>query len=265
MPSLSIHSVCPCLTIGIPCYNEGPRIVSAIRHNVEAIERTGHSYEIVVVDDCSKDDSVALVQELCRKKPDWPISLKINDRNRGLAYNFVEAALIGKGEFYRMSCGDDPQPVQALYDVFKFIGQSDLIVPYMTDCGPRGAYREILSTTFTGIVNLISGYNIRYYNGSPVYRRRHVLRWHPSSYGFGYSADMLTRLLDYEGLSYIQVPTWSEEKKVRGSTSMTSRNLLSVTHSLLEIAFRRIRRTIYGRESAVPNEVPQTPKMFTTK
>ena len=245
----------PLITIGIPCYNEGQRIVDAIRNNVEAISRTGCSYEIIVVDDCSRDHSVELIQKLITEHPEWPITLKINDRNRGVAYNFVECALIGQGTFYRMSCGDNPQPVQALYDVFKHVGSCELVIPYMTDCGPRGWKRELISRTFTAIVNLISGYQIRYYNGSPIYHRKHVLRWHPSSYGFGYSADMITRLLDYEGLIYMQVPTWSEEKKGKGSTSLTPRNVLSVSHSLLEIFFRRIRRTLYGRESAPPREI----------
>jgi len=245
----------PAITIGIPCYNEGQRIVDAIRNNIEAASRTGQSFEIVVVDDCSKDNSVELVKKLLEENPGWPVILKVNDRNRGVAYNFVECALIGQGTFYRMSCGDDPQPVQALYDVFKHLGKCDLVIPYMTDCGPRGWKREFISRTFTRIVNLISGYRIQYYNGSPIYHRKHVLRWHPSSYGFGYSADMITRLLDYEGLTYMQVPTWSVEKKGKGSTSLTMRNLLSVSHSLLEIFFRRIRRSIYGRESKKPKEI----------
>jgi dolichyl-phosphate beta-glucosyltransferase len=245
----------PLITIGIPCYNEGQRVVDAICHNIEAITHTGHSYEIVVVDDCSRDNSAELVQQLAAAHPEWPITLKVNDRNRGLAYNFVECALIGKGTYYRMSCGDDPQPVEALYDVFKHLGTCDLVIPFMTDYGPRGWKRNLISRTFTTIVNLISGYRILYYNGSPIYHRNHVLRWHPSSYGFGYSADMITRLLDYEGLTFTQIPTWSDEKKGKGSTSMTLRNLLSVTHSLLEIVFRRLRRSFYGRESAPPREI----------
>jgi glycosyltransferase involved in cell wall biosynthesis len=246
----------PLITIGIPCYNEGQRVVDAICHNIEAIERTGHSYEIVVLDDCSKDNSLELIKKLVAEHPEWPITIKVNERNRGLSYNFVEIALIGKGIFYRMSCGDDPQPVEALHDVFKHVGSCDLVIPYMNKFGPRGWKRNLISSTYTTLVNLLSGYRIRYYNGSPIYHRKHVLRWHPSSYGFGYSADMITRLLDYEGLSFKQVPTWSDEKKGSGSTSMTIRNLLSVSHSLIEIVFRRIRRTLYGRESALPREIP---------
>jgi glycosyltransferase involved in cell wall biosynthesis len=243
------------ITIGIPCYNEEERIIDAIEHNIEAVRRTGKSYEIIVVDDGSKDRSVERVRAFCAAHPDLPVTLKCNDRNRGLAYNFVEAALLGRGHYYRMSCGDDPQPTEALFEVFRYIGKCDLVIPYLTDYGPRGSLRNCISYTFTFMVNLISDYNIRYYNGLPIFVRKHVLRWHPSSYGFGYSADMITRLLDYEGLSYIQVPTWSFEKKGKSSTSLTFRNLLSVTHSLLEITFRRIRRFIYGRESSMPQEI----------
>ena len=200
--------------------------------------------------------SVIFIQQFSREHPEYAITLKRNDRNRGLAFNFTEAALIGRGHYYRMSCGDDPQPTEALYAVYRNLGAADMIVPFMTDCGPRGWKRELLSKAYTAIVNVISGYRMRYYNGSPVYVRKHVLRWHPSCYGFGYSADMVTRLLDYEGVSYMQVATWSEEKKGKGSTSMSLRNLLSVTHSILEIAIRRLRRILYGRDAPVPVEMP---------
>jgi glycosyltransferase involved in cell wall biosynthesis len=245
----------PKITIGIPCYNESKRVISSIINNIEAIKMTGHSYEIVVVDDGSTDDSVALVNNLIKENPKWPITLKTNDRNRGLAYSFVECALIGKGEYFRLSCGDDPQPKEALYDVFKHIGRCDLVVPYMTSFGPRGWERHLISKVFTCIVNFLSGYRIRYYNGAPIYRRLDILRWHPSSYGFGFAADMITRLLDYEGITFIQVPTWSEEKKRKSSSALTLRNLLSVSHSILEISFRRIRRILYGRESKTPKEI----------
>ena len=43
--------------------------------------------------------------------------------------------------------------------------------------------------TFTFLVNLISGYHLKYYNGMAIHLRYNVMRWHPSSYGFGFQAD----------------------------------------------------------------------------
>jgi glycosyltransferase involved in cell wall biosynthesis len=243
------------ITIGIPCYNEGERVVSSILSNIESVKKTGLKYEIIVIDDCSHDNSAELVRLLCSKHPDLPVTLHVNECNKGLAYNFVEAAILGTGKYYRMSCGDDSQTVEGLDAVFKHAGQCDLVVPYMTDYGKRGLMRDWISITFTAIVNFLSGYKFRYYNGCPIYQRIHVVRWHPSSYGFGYSANMIVRVLDYEKITYMQVPTWAVEKKGHSSTSLTLRNFVSVIHSLLDISICRIRRILYGRISSAPKEV----------
>ena len=103
-------------------------------------------------------------------------------------------------------------------------------------------------------MNLISGYNLKYYNGLAIHLRYNVMRWHPSSYGFGFQADILTRLLD-EGASYIQIASAGIDRKGSGSTALTMRNFLSVTHTLLELAIRRLRRALYGRMMPRPREI----------
>jgi hypothetical protein len=79
------------------------------------------------------------------------------------------------------------------------------------------------------------------------------MRWHPCSYGFGFQADILTRLLD-EGASFVQVPRFGSERKGGASTALSMRNILSVSHTLLELAIRRLRRFLYGRTMPKPME-----------
>ena len=115
-------------------------------------------------------------------------------------------------------------------------------------------FRKFVSRLFTFLVNLISGYKINYYNGMAIQLRYNVLRWHPSSYGFGFQADIITRLLD-EGVSYIQIYSKAIDRKGVASSAMTMRNFLYVTHTLLEIAIRRLRRFLYGKEMKKPFEI----------
>src|SRR6202030_736729 len=133
-------------------------------------------------------------------------------------------------------------------EIFRHVGRADIVIPYQYQHEVRGKsfFRKVLSKTFTFLVNLISGYKIKYYNGLAIHLRYNVMRWHPSSYGFGFQADMITRLLD-QGASYVQIPSSSVDHKAGGSSALTLRNLLSVTHTLLELAARRLRRALYGR------------------
>lgn len=71
-----------------------------------------------------------------------------------------------------------------------------------------------------------------------MYRRYDILRYHMETTGFGYQAEFLTRLL-HEGKSYLEVPVVSSDRE--GSASLNLRNFLSVGHTLLKIALRRLR------------------------
>ena len=93
------------------------------------------------------------------------------------------------------------------------------------------------------LVNLLSGYRIHYYNGLPVLSRFDVMRWHPNSPGFGFQADLVTRLL-YMGASYLEIPVVPLERSSGKSKALKFKNLCSVAHSLLEIFIRRVGRIL---------------------
>ena len=244
------------ITILITCYNEEELVTDTLDHVIAALRLAKRSYEIIVVDDVSRDNSVERIRNYIKNHPEEPITLVANTTNRGLANNYVEAAFIGKGKYYRLCCGDDSEPVEALANLFNHIGEADIVIPYQNqDCvSGKSEGRRSLSKTFTLLVNLLSGHKLKYYNGSAIHLRYNVMRWHPSSYGFGFQADILTRLLD-EGGSYIQITSSGNDRKGGASTALTMRNVLSVAHTLLELLIRRVRRTLYGRTMPKPVEV----------
>ena len=244
------------ITIVITCYNEEAFITDTIEHVIQALQTTGHTYEIIVVDDVSCDNSVQKIQQYIKSHPNYSIRLVQNKVNRGLANNYVEAAFLGRGKYYRLCCGDDSEDPEALVNIFRHIGMADMVIPVQNQDDVIGKpwLRKQLSKIFTFLVNVISGYNLKYYNGMAVHLRYNVMRWHPSSYGFGFQADIITRLLD-EGASYVQVPAFGTDRKGRASTALTVRNILSVCHTLLELAIRRVRRCLYGRTMPKPVEI----------
>jgi glycosyltransferase involved in cell wall biosynthesis len=246
----------PEITVIVTCYNEEALITDTLENITGALGETGCSYEVIVVDDVSTDNSADKVREYLQRYPAFPIKLKINARNRGLATNYIDTAFEARGKYYRLCCGDNPESKEILVEVFRHIGKADIVIPYQNqnEIEGKSVFRRLLSNTFTLLVNFISGYKVKYYNGLAIHLRYNVMRWHPSSYGFGFQADMITRLLD-EGASYIQVPSSSIDRKGSGSSALTLRNLLSVTHTLLELAIRRFRRLLYGRIMPKPVEV----------
>ncbi len=236
----------PLITLFVACYNEVENITGALDVVHSACAEVGISYEILIIDDASTDGSVEVIRRYMQGHPEMPIKLHVNPKNMGLGENFAEAAFMGRGEYYRLICGDNVEPVETLVKLFREIGKSDIILSYRPgDVEGKAFSRKVLSGLYTRIVNLISGYDLHYYNGLPIMRRRDVMRWNPNSHGFGFQADLVTRLLD-RGASYIEVPVSGHERQTGKAKAIRFRNFCSVAHSLLNILIRRLSKLFYG-------------------
>ena len=234
------------LSLFVACYNEQDNIIGALETLVAALDRTVPSYDIIIVDDASKDESVPRIRKFMAEHPQIPVRLLLNGHNEGVATNYAEAAFRAKGEWYRMICGDNVEPVETLETIFKAVGKSEVVVPYTVEIRGRSLFRRRLSKTYTAMVNAISGYRMHYYNGLLVTRTDYVRRWHSNSHGFGFQADLLTRLLS-KNLTYEEVPVYGNERATGESKALTMRNLASVAHSLQNIAIRRVSKALYGQ------------------
>jgi len=236
------------LTVFISCYNEEPFIVATIETVRDALTEVGEiSYEIIVVDDCSTDRSSEVVRSYITDHPDDRVLLRTNKINRGLAQNYLDVAFIGKGKYYRLICGDNAEPKDTMIAVFKAIGKADIIIPYYVTSEGKSLYRRSLSNIYTGIVNVVSGFRLHYYNGLAVHLRYNVMRWHPNTRGFGFQADIICMLLD-QGFDYIEVPVRTIERRAGSSSNaLTFKNLLSVAHTLVDLIFRRTANWVYCR------------------
>ena len=59
-----------------------------------------------------------------------------------------------------------------------------MIIPYYVTSEGKSFYCRRLSAAYAGLVNLISGFRLHYYNGPAVHLRYNVMRWHPNTRGF---------------------------------------------------------------------------------
>jgi len=235
------------LTIFISCYNEEEFITATIDTVVDALSEIGSiSYEVIVVDDFSKDRSNEVVGKYIATHPDQRIILRSNKINRGLAQNYLDVAFIGKGKYYRLICGDNAEPKETMMEVFGEIGRADIIIPYYVTSEGKSLYRRMLSNLYATLVNWVGGFHLHYYNGLAVHLRYNVMRWHPNTRGFGFQADIICMLLD-QGFSYKEVPVKTIERREGGSNALTLRNMLSVAHTLVDLMFRRLGNFVYRR------------------
>ena len=131
----------------------------------------------------------------------------------------------------------------------------------MHDNNQARASRRFVSRTYTGIVNVLSGHKLKYYNGLPILLRSNVLRWHSHAHGFGFQADLIVRLLDM-GATFVEVPVTAKNRAEGSTNAFTFRNLASVGHTLLQIFVRRVAMMMFPRYASTlsfPPQVEQTP------
>lgn len=108
------------LTIIIPAYNEAENIAAVLDKvcNVKLPYNVGK--EILVVDDGSKDDTAARVEEFIASHPDEPVKLLRHERNHGKGRAIRTALAKGTGDFVIIQDGDlelDPNDIARLLKV----------------------------------------------------------------------------------------------------------------------------------------------------
>lgn len=235
------------VTIFVSCYNEAQYIVRTLDNVREVLAELGTlAYEIIVIDDCSTDDSAHLISQYLQDHPDERVLFRRNLINIGWAQNYLDAAFIGCGRYFRVICGDESEPKETMIEVFRHLGEADILVPYYATSEGRSAYRIVLSQSYTILVNLLSGFRLHYYNGLHVYTRHNLTRWHSNTRGFGFQADILCLHLEL-GFSYKEIPVHTIERKKGRSTALGFRNFLSVAHTLFDIFARRIANKVHRK------------------
>ena len=228
------------LTILVSCYNEERYIINTLETVRAALAMVADvSYEVLVIDDCSRDGSVALVRDYIDAHPDERILLRQNGVNRGLAQNYIDGAFMGVGTYYRLICGDDAEPKETIATVLRELGEADILIPYYVSVEGKSAYRHAVTKAYSALINTVSGFRLHYYNGLAVHLRHNVMRWHPNTRGFGFQADIICLLLD-QGFTYREIPVKGVERKGGESRALTFKNLLSVTHTLVDLVIRRL-------------------------
>ena len=72
------------------------------------------------------------VRQYIAGHPGVPIALHVNKVNCGFGNNYFEASFLGRSKYYRLVCGNDRVPMDALACVFRAVGKADLVVPWNT-------------------------------------------------------------------------------------------------------------------------------------
>ena len=97
------------LSVVIPAYNEERRIVTTVESVASYCARQGHLWEIIVVNDGSRDKTAMLVRQLSRR---MPIAFIDNGENKGKGAAVNQGMRIAKGEIALFMDADGATKIQ---------------------------------------------------------------------------------------------------------------------------------------------------------
>jgi len=101
----------PFLSVVIPAYQESLRIPKTLEQIYKYLNRQDYTFEIIVVDDGSKDGTSDIAKEVLDSKI---CTILKNEGNRGKGYSVRRGVLEAKGEYVLFSDADLSTPISEL-------------------------------------------------------------------------------------------------------------------------------------------------------
>jgi len=197
-------------------------------------------FEIIMVDDGSTDSTGAIMDKLCLNN----IRLKVihNHSNLGLGAAYLNGVQDASMEYIMIIAGDNIMPQESITEIVNNVGHVDIILPYMTDAKYREPIRRYGSLGFTCLINLMSGLNIKYYNGMVV-RKRLFEGEKIQSTGYSIMAECVLKFIA-KGATYyeIGVPHGYPNLSKSGSKALRINNLMNLVGSIFRI-YQTLRQT----------------------
>jgi dolichol-phosphate mannosyltransferase len=226
------------ISLIIAALNEEGVIEATVREVVAEVAPRFSQYEIILVDDGSSDRTGEIMDSLGAEFP--AIRVIHNPRNLGLGRTYSVGVDAARYEYVMLLCGDGGLPASSLPDIFDAVGSADIIIPYMLNLKRiKTPARYVLSRGYSGLMNLMFGQKITYYNGLPVHRRDYLRRIRITSTGFGFQGEILIKLLK-AGSSYREIGVNGAEL-TNSSSALRPRNLVSVLKTVIGLIWELAR------------------------
>lgn len=113
----------PFLSVIIPAYNEAERISSSLDSALEYLETQPYTYEILVVDDGSTDDTVRVVKNYVPK-----VQILTGEPNKGKGYAVRRGMIQAKGQIRLFTDADFSTPLKEVEKLLSVISDNQPIV-----------------------------------------------------------------------------------------------------------------------------------------
>ena len=168
------------VSVLVPAKDEAPNLPEFVRQCDEALRPAGFSFEVIVVDDGSRDDSARVLRELTRQYPF--LRVVTHRRQRGIADALRSAGEVARGDifvFYPADLQYRPADIPGLVAPV-LAGRADIVTGTK-----QGKYEKaFVSSVYNALCRWLFGVRVTDLNSVKAYRREVMLNvplrpdWH---------------------------------------------------------------------------------------
>lgn len=163
------------ISVLIPCYNEEENVVPIANAIVEEIERNlrAYDYEIVFIDNDSKDNTRPLLREICKRNP--KIKAIFNAKNFGQFNSPYYGMLQTTGDCTILMCCDFQDPVELIPQIVAEWEKGAMIVSCIKTASKENPVMRFLRSCYYKMIKKMSSVEqIEHFTGFGLYDRSFV-------------------------------------------------------------------------------------------
>lgn len=114
------------MSIVVPCYNEEKNLRKNLLSSVARyLQKQKYSYEVLVVDDGSSDQSVNLIEDFVKENPDF---ILVKNPHQGKAGTVIAGMLKAKGKYVLFSDLDQSTPINELEKILPWLKNYEVVI-----------------------------------------------------------------------------------------------------------------------------------------
>jgi glycosyltransferase involved in cell wall biosynthesis len=167
------------LSVVFPAFNEEANIDVTIPKAVASLRKRFASFEVIIVDDCSRDATLEKAKALAERFPE--VRVVRNERNLGSGGSVMHGWAEAKGELVTHNAMDYPFDLESLDIVLPLMKDADVVVAARRERAGYTAYRKLTSIVHRSLLHALFDLRLRDYNFVQVYRREVIEKARPKT------------------------------------------------------------------------------------
>lgn len=224
------------LSVVVCAFNEYGNLRAAVDGIMDALTAAkAWPAEVIVVNDGSTDGTAELADRMMTARPWMQVHHHVG--NRGLRDAYETGLAAAQYDHCVWLPADLEMTQDSIVRLFAAIGQADIITPYHANPEARPWFRRFLTWFSTWQLNLITGKNLNYYQGTAVLPTELARALPKTTPGFFFNAEMLSHAAA-AGYTFHETPLYHQERTYGVSKAVSWKSIIRAQWAVLTFAWR---------------------------